>query len=60
MNTILEDFQKRSAAQLQFALADIEWWNEQVARGVVKPEDAAGYIRIDWGVVAVKRRVLGA
>jgi hypothetical protein len=60
MNSMLEDFQKRTAAQLQFALADIEWWNEQVARGVMTPEDAAGYIKIDRGVVAVKRRVLGA
>ena len=59
MNTMLQKFRERIAAELRLAQDELAWWNDLVARGVVKPEHARGYIENENRLIATKRYVLG-
>ena len=58
-NETLRRFQERTTAELTLALNEVKWWKKQVARGLVKPEHAEGYIRIERRIIETKCHVLG-
>jgi hypothetical protein len=58
-NEILRIFRERATAELTLALNEVKWWKKQVARGLVKPEHAEGYIRKERRIIETKRHVLG-
>ena len=59
VNAILKRFQQRTSAELKLALDEVNWWNERVASGLVKPEHAKGYIDAQRNIIRTKRHVLG-
>lgn len=58
-NEILRIFRERATAELTLALNEVKWWKKQVAKGLVKPEHAEGYIRNEQRIIETKRHVLG-
>ncbi len=59
MNSILGQFEARTAAELQLAIDETKWLNDCVARGLMKPEHARGYLHVEQNIIATKRFVLG-
>jgi hypothetical protein len=58
-NEILRIFRERATAELTLALNEVKWWKKQVARGLIKPERAEGYIRNERRIIETKRHALG-
>jgi hypothetical protein len=58
MNGILEKFCERNIAELKLAFDEVEWWNDLVARGQVKPQHARGHIEAAKNIIATKRYIL--
>jgi hypothetical protein len=58
-NEILQRFRERATAELMLALNEVKWWRRQIARGLVKPEHAEGYIRNEKRIIETKCHVLG-
>ena len=58
-NEMLQRFRERAAAELKLALDEVNWWKNQVAKGLVKPEHAEDYIRNEQRIIETKRHVLG-
>jgi hypothetical protein len=58
-NEILRRLEERATAELTLALNEVKWWKEQVARGLVRPEHAEGYIRTERRIIDTKRHILG-
>jgi hypothetical protein len=59
MNSIQQLFEERTVAELKLALDEVKWLDDCVARGIMKPEHAKGYLQIENNVIATKRYVLG-
>jgi len=58
-NEILRRFRQRATAELNLSLNEVGWWKKQVARGLVKPEHAEGYIQAERRIIETKRHILG-
>lgn len=52
-------FLERTTADLSRSLNEVQWWKKQVACGLVKPEHAEAYIRIEQRIIETKRHILG-
>jgi len=57
MNYMLLRFNESTAAQLQFALKDRQEWLDWIARGLVTPEHAEGYIKAADNIIRTKRYI---
>jgi predicted ATPase len=58
-NDVVRVFQERAVADLRRELDEVKWWRNTVARKLVKPEHAEGYIQISKRIIKTKRHVLG-
>ncbi|GEM_PF-4850585 len=58
-NELLIEFERRTGERLNDALTEIGWWENCVARGLVTPEQAAGYISVQRDIVRSTSIVLG-
>jgi hypothetical protein len=56
-NEILQRCRVRTTAELEGALKEVEWLDDQVARGLMEAEN--GYLRMQYAIIETKRAVLG-
>ena len=52
-------FYGRVRSELKVAVDEVEFWNDLMARGVVSPSHAEGYLSAANNIIATKRFVLG-
>ncbi|HTU33771.1 MAG TPA: hypothetical protein VMF66_08220 [Candidatus Acidoferrum sp.] len=54
-----EQYEERTRARFHNAFAEIKWWEDRVASGLITPADAEGYLGIEREIVRATRIVLG-
>jgi hypothetical protein len=54
-----QEFCWRTTSELGFAILEIAWWEDRVARGLTTREHAAPYLTIEQNIVRLKRAALG-